>query len=98
MASHGQRFNSYNPNIKQEILNKYFSNQGTQGSLAKEYGISRNTIKTWIAKNKLGIDISVDHRPGNTGRHKKNEDIDYKERYEILKNYQAFLKAQREKK
>ena len=29
---------------------------------------------------------------------KKEEDIDYKERYEILKKYQAFLKAQREKK
>lgn len=28
----------------------------------------------------------------------KGENIDYKERYEILKNYQAFLEAQREKK
>ena len=28
----------------------------------------------------------------------KEENIDYKERYEILKKYQAFLKAQREKK
>ena len=29
---------------------------------------------------------------------RKEENIDYKERYEILKKYQAFLKAQREKK
>ena len=29
---------------------------------------------------------------------KKEEQIDYKERYEILKKYQAFLKAQRERK
>ena len=33
----------------------------------------------------------------NKGR-RKEENIDYKERYEILKKYQAFLKAQREKK
>ena len=33
----------------------------------------------------------------NKGR-KKEENIDYKERYEILKKYQAFLKAQRERK
>lgn len=98
MASKGQKFNSYNPELKKEILNKYFSNQGTQGSLAKEYKISRQTIKNWVAKHKQGIDISIDHRPNNSGRPRKNEEIDYKERYEILKNYQAFLKAQREKK
>ena len=28
----------------------------------------------------------------------KEENIDYKERYEILKKYQEFIKAQREKK
>ena len=33
----------------------------------------------------------------NRGR-PKEENIDYKERYEILKKYLAFLKAQREKK
>ena len=32
------------------------------------------------------------------GRPKVDTDIDYKERYEILKKYQTFLKAQREKK
>ena len=34
----------------------------------------------------------------NRGRPKIDDEIDYKEKYEILKNYQAFLKAQREKK
>ena len=29
---------------------------------------------------------------------KKDNEIDYKEKYEILKKYQAFIKAQREKK
>ena len=98
MASKGQKFNSYSPEIKKVILDKYFSNQGTANSLSKDYNISSKTIKNWITKYKKGIDITIDHRPGNTGRHRKDEDIDYKEKYEILKNYQAFLKAQREKK
>ena len=98
MASKGQKFNSYTPELKKEILDKYFSNFGFSRSLAKEYNISFKTIDNWISKQKKGIDVSIDHRPGNTGRHKKDENIDYKERYGILKNYQAFLKAQREKK
>ena len=98
MASKGQKFNSYSKELKQEILDKYFSNQGSAKSLGLEYGISFKTIDNWIAKSKHGIDISIDHRPNNSGRPKKDEEIDYKEKYEILKNYQAFLKAQREKK
>ena len=34
----------------------------------------------------------------NRGRPKQPSELDYKEKYEILKNYQALLKEQREKK
>ena len=98
MASKGQKFNSYSPEIKNEILEKYFSNQGSAGSLAKEYDISEKTIESWIAKSKKGVDITVDHRPNNSGRKSKSDNENYKEKYEILKKFQAFLKAQREKK
>ena len=97
MASKGQKFKSYSPEFKQEILNKYFNNQCSTGFLAKEYNISCKTINNWIYKHKQGKDILVDHRPISSGN-KKEENIDYKEKYEILKNFQAFLKAQREKK
>ncbi len=97
MASKGQKFNSYSSEIKKDILDKYFSNQGSVLSLAKEYNLSHKTISNWIYKHNHGKDILVDHRPINSGN-KKEKDIDYKEKYEILKNYQAFLKAQREKK
>lgn len=97
MASKGQKFNSYSPKLKQEILNKYFSGNGSRVSLGREYNISRKTISNWIHKVQHGKDVCVDHRPLSSGR-RKEENIDYKERYEILKNYQAFLKAQREKK
>lgn len=97
MASKGQKFNSYSPELKQEVLNKYFSGNGSRVSLGREYNISHKTISNWIHKVQHGKDVCVDHRPLSSGR-RKEENIDYKERYEILKNYQAFLKAQREKK
>lgn len=94
MASKGQKLNFYSPELKQEILNKYFNQNQSYSSLALEYSVSKGTIKTWVFKTKNGNNISLDNR----GKPKKEENIDYKERYEILKNYQAFLKAQREKK
>ncbi len=95
MAKKGQKFNNYSKEFKEEILNKYFNNQGSALSLSKEYNISVKTIETWIRKfKKPELYVSS----GKLGRPKKDEEIDYKERYEILKKYQAFIKAQREKK
>ena len=61
---------------------------------AKKYNINFRTINSWLhnyKNGKLGT---------KTGRPKtKNLTLeDYKERYEILKKYQAFLQARREKK
>ena len=64
--------------------------------LAKKYSISYHTIQNWVNKQiKQGNQINDIY---NTRGRKKEENIDYKERYEILKKYQAFLKAQRERK
>jgi transposase-like protein len=95
MAKKGQCFNSYNEDLKEEIVNAYFNNQGGVKSLGKKYGISYQTITNWVQKKKKGIDLKDKHYL--KGR-KKDPNIDYKERYEILKKYQAFLKAQRERK
>lgn len=95
MASKGQKFIKYTQNEKEEIINKYKS--GMSGYfLAKEYGIPVGTIKSWKSK--------IDHPEKNDGNKRgrpKEKDLtkeDYKERYEIIKKYQAFLKAQRERK
>ena len=96
MAEKGQKFNKYSEKLKREIMKKYLNNEGTSHSLSKEYNIPLKTVKTWIYKINKNIDISVSNQ-SKKGR-KKDEIIDYKERYEILKKYQAFLKAQREKK
>ncbi|MCF0117637.1 MAG: hypothetical protein HUJ61_06295 [Bacilli bacterium] len=100
MAKKGQKFKKYSPDFKDKILKEYFGGLGSSQSLGKKYNISRKTIETWIHKSKAGIDITVDHHKGNCGRLKsKNLTIDdYKERYEILKKYQAFLEARQGKK
>ena len=100
MASKGQKFKSYSSEFKEMILKEYFDGIGTPRTLSLKYDVSIKTIENWITKTKHNIDVKVDHRPGRSGRFKeKNLTLeDYKERYEILKKYQAFLQARREKK
>ncbi len=97
MAKQGQKFNKYSAEFKLEVLNKYFSGQGSAKSLAIDYGISHKTIETWISMYKQGKDVFIDTNNAKRGR-PKEKTIDYKERYEILKKFQAFIEAQREKK
>ena len=99
MAKKGQKFKSYSEETKAEVLRKYLEEYIPSSALEEEYGIPQKTIRNWASKLKQGKNVLVDHRQFSSGRPKKNdEDIDYKERYEILKKYQAFLKAQRERK
>ena len=97
MASKGQTFNKYKKEFIDKILDEYKSGKGSSRSLGKKYDISRKTIDTWIRKYINHPELY--ESKGKKGRPKKtDEEIDYKERYEILKKYQAFIKAQREKK
>ena len=95
MASKGQKFLKYTEEKKNEILKRYLN--GESGNfLSKEYGIPLGTLKTWKSQIIHPEKITFNKR----GRPKEKElsKEDYKERYEILKKYQAFLKAQRERK
>ena len=100
MASKGQKFSSYTMEFKQEVINSYKSRTyGGRDQVAKHYNLSSATVWNWIAKDrKQGNQINdIYHKRGRL----KEKDLtkeDYKERYEILKKYQAFLKVQREKK
>ena len=99
MAKKGQKFNNYTKELKEEILQRYFNEKISTVELSREYNISSNTIRTWIRKAKLGKDVLIDTVGSRSGRPKKNPDeIDYKERYEILKKFQDFIIARREKK
>ena len=96
MASKGQKFNKYTQEFKSMILDEYLSGVSSR-FLEEKYNISRYTIQTWGKKYKYPDKYQ---KLGRRGRPKEKDLTidDYKERYEILKKYQAFLKAQREKK
>ena len=95
MAKKGQKFNSYDPEFRERILEEYFEgHNGGSISLAKKYGISHKTIDTWIRKRKKPELFREGERRGR----KKDSEIDWKQRYQILKKFQAFLRAQRERK
>ena len=96
MASKGQKFNHYSDEQRTEIVNKYLSGKYSYSLLAKDYNISRNSIVKILRKYRI-TGLSIKDKKGR----QKEKDLsieDYKERYEIVKKYQAFLKAQREKK
>ena len=87
----------YSTEFKQKIIDEYKSGKsGGYQMIAKKYGLSDDTVYHWVVKDrKQGNQENLPYkRVGRT----KEENIDYKERYEILKKYQAFLKAQRERK
>ena len=87
----------YSEEFKAQVIREYYSGaHGGRRSLAKFYNLNPGTIWNWIAKKKRQGDLlnDINHRRGR----QKEVNIDYKERYEILKKYQEFIKAQREKK
>ncbi len=95
MAKKGQRFRKFTDEERTEIVGKYLKGN-TYERIAKEYDISWKTVESMVRKyRKTGTTI-IEKR----GRPKEKDltKEDYKERYEILKKYQAFLKAQRERK
>ena len=96
VASKGQKFKKHNNDIKEIILDRYLKRESSV-SLGKEFGISQNTIQT------CGKQIKWPEKYKNFGKRGRPKEKnltkeDYKERYEILKKYQAFLKVQRERK
>ena len=97
MAQKGQQFKKYTNEERIKIVQEYLNNEATPTILSKKYNISIKTIWNWISKYKSKGYNLLDNRPILSGK-RKEENIDYKERYEILKKYQAFLKAQRERK
>ena len=87
----------YSTGFKQKIIDEYKSGKsGGYARVAKKYNLSEDTVYHWVVKDrKQGNQINdINKLRGKT----KTANIDYKERYEILKKYQAFLKAQRERK
>ena len=100
MASKGQKFKSYSPEFKEMILKEYLDGNGSE-RLGSKYSIPPSTIRNWVKKLESGFNVAIDGRGKKSIGRPKTKNLtleDYKERYEILKKYQAFLQARRGKK
>ncbi len=89
--------NKYPDELKSQIINDLKNGMSCR-FLSRKYNISEKAISNW--QQKMWHPEKYPNQGQKRGR-KKEKDLtkeDWKERYEILKKYQAFLKAQREKK
>lgn len=92
MASKGQTFKKYDLDFKLRVVQEKQEGASYQ-HLEKKYQIPWQTIAGWIrmVKNDGGLEV----KPRGQGNKK---DIDYKERYEILKKFQDFLVTKKPKR
>ncbi len=97
MAKKGQKFNSYIFDVKEMVLKEYKEKHNIK-YLSEKYNIPSGTIKTWTSKLNHPEKYIVNGLKLGRRKEKNLTKEDWKERYEILKKYQAFLKAQRERK
>ena len=96
MASKGQKFNKYTEDIINEVLNELKIGKSSL-QISRERNIPAKTIRTWKLKRILHPELNTGIKRGRPKESNLTKE-DWKERYEILKKYQAFLKAQRERK
>ena len=97
VARKGQKFQKIDDSVKKEIIEKYIKGYSSR-YLSREYEVSHNTIQTWGKKVKCPEKYLGQGQKRGRPKEKELTKDDDKQRYEILKKYQAFLKAQRERK
>ena len=95
MASKGQKFDKYSEDMKLLVMNDIKTGKSIN-YISKFYNIPHGTVSNWHQKI-IHPEKNIVNKRGRTRESDLTKE-DYKERYEILKKYQAFLKAQREKK
>ena len=98
MAEKVNKTYRYSHEEKMKIVNEYYNVGGSTYSLARKYNIPRSSLLNWIRKIRKNGYIEKEETRGKSKNGGRISLEDYKERYEILKKYQAFLKAQRERK
>lgn len=88
MGVKGKRTYSYE--LKEKIINDYMNGGGSYAALSKKYNMPLKTISNLVARYKKTGLVEKSR--------KRTENEEYKEKYEILKNFQAFLEQERKKK
>ncbi len=92
MASKGQTFRKYSLEEKMKIIHEVLEEGKTLKYYSEKYGINIKTINTWVYEYKQGN--RFDKPRGRVSE----QSIDYKQRYEILKEFLAFLEKQHKTK
>ncbi len=83
--------------MKKQILEEYHNSNMSSIQLGEKYNISPNTILTWHRKYRQGIDVlTPDQRAIKSGKQLKENRDDDKQRIEILKKLQKYIKSQQE--
>lgn len=82
----------YDIETKEKIVKLVLQGKISYREIEKKYKIPRNTAFNWVKKYKERGTVKPLHR-GIISK-----EINYKEQYEILKKFQAFLKKQQKKK
>jgi transposase-like protein len=93
MAKKGQKFKKVSLEDRLGAVKERINTGRTYTYLGKKYGVSKDTVRTWVRiyNRDNGLDIQKKGRP-------KEEKIDYKERYEILKKFLEFLDEEEQDK
>ena len=89
MASKGQKFKIYSEELKAEVIKAKVELGHGYRYLSEKYEIPEGTIRTWVYQYRLDDKKIIKKK---RGRPQREENIDYKERYEILKKFQEYLK------
>lgn len=77
-----RKYTKHSTEIKNKIINEYIENKQytSYRMLGDKYNIKAQTISTWVHQRK---NAKGERQKGNFNE----ENIDYKERYEILKKF-----------
>jgi len=85
MASKGQKFRKYTVEEKMKIILEVIEEGKAVSYYADKYKINPMTIRTWVYQYKHG------NRFDKLRGRQNQKNIDYKQRYKILKEFSAFL-------
>ncbi|PKK97240.1 MAG: hypothetical protein CVV58_02280 [Tenericutes bacterium HGW-Tenericutes-3] len=93
MASKGQKYGKYSKKFKLQVILEKIEKGVSYSELASRYQVPEGTVITWVYQYRKhgGFNKQPKGRP-------KNDEIDYKERYEILKKFQDYLEVVDRKK
>lgn len=92
MKKNNRFLEKYSIELREKIVKLVLYEKVSYREIEKKYNIPRNTAFNWVKKFKQRGTV----KPMLGG--KPHNEINYKEQYEILKKFQAFLKEQQEKK